>query len=71
MDDYWPTNACRIKKDGQEILAPMTGTIKMASNDTNYPLQDFKQLSDALTKSLQSAFPDRAVQVFYYGGDKK
>jgi hypothetical protein len=71
MDAYWPTNASRIMKDGHEILAPITGTVRMASNDTNYPLQDFKQLSEALTTAFQSAFPDRAVRVFSYDGDTK
>jgi hypothetical protein len=71
MDAYWPTNACRITKEGQEILAPFTGTVRMASNDTNYPLQDFRRLSEALAASLQAAFPDRAVRVFSYDGDTK
>lgn len=70
MDAYWPTNACRIAKDGHEVLAPITGTIRMASNDTNYPVQDFQRLSDALIASLRATFPDREVRVFYYGGDK-
>jgi hypothetical protein len=70
MDDYWPTNACRISKDGREILAPLSGVVKIAPNDTNYPLQDFKRLSEALTATLQSAFPDRAVRVYSYDGDK-
>src|SRR5690606_546598 len=69
MDAYGPTNACRITKDGQEILAPFTGTVRMASNDTNYPIQAFKRLSQELTASLQAAFQDRAVQVFSYDGD--
>lgn len=71
MDAYWPTNASRITEDGHEGLAPFTGAIKMASNDTNYPLQDFKQLSDGLTAALQLAFPDRHVRVFTYDGDAK
>ena len=71
MDAYWPTNASRITRGGREILAPITGTVRMASNDTNYPLQDFKRLSEALTAKLQSAFPDRAVRVFSYDGDIK
>jgi hypothetical protein len=70
-DAYWPTNACRITKDGHEVLAPITGTVRMASNDTNYPLQEFKRLSGALTATLQSAFPDRVVRVFTYDGDTK
>lgn len=68
-DAYWPTNACRIKKDGQDVLAPVTGSVRMASNDTNYPLQDFKRLSEELTALLQAAFPDRSVRVFSYDGD--
>jgi hypothetical protein len=71
VDAYWPTNACRITKGGQEILAPFTGTVRMASNDTNYPLQDFRRLSEALTASLRAAFPDRAVVAFSYDGDTK
>jgi len=71
MDAYWPTNASRISKDGREVLAPFTGTVRMASNNTNYPLQDFKRLSETLTSTLQSAFPDRAVRVFSYDGDRK
>jgi hypothetical protein len=71
MEEYWPTNACRIMKDGREILAPLSGVVKIAPNDTNYPLQDFKRLSEALTASLQSAFPDRTVRVFSYDGDKQ
>jgi hypothetical protein len=71
MDAFWPTNASRITKDGHEILAPITGTVEMASNDTNYPLQDFKRLSKDLTAALQSAFPDRSVRVFSYDGDTK
>jgi hypothetical protein len=55
----------------QDVLAPYTGAVRMASNDTNYSLQDFKRLSEALTASLQAAFPDRAVRVFSYGGDTK
>jgi hypothetical protein len=71
MDAYWPTNACRIAKGGQVVLAPFTGAVRMASNDTNYPLRDFKQLSEALRATLQAAFPDRAVRVFAYDGDTK
>jgi hypothetical protein len=71
MDAYWPTNASRITKNGQEILAPFTGTVRMASNDTNYPIQEFKRLSEELAASLQAAFPDRAVRVFSYDGDVK
>ncbi len=70
-DHFWPTNASRITKDGHEMLAPLTGQVKMAPNDTNYPTQDFKQLSEALTAALQSAFPDRAVRVVSYYGDTK
>jgi hypothetical protein len=66
---YMPTNACLINKDGQEILAPYTGSIGIAPYDTNYPAQDFKQLAVELTAAIQSAFPDRAVRsVSYYGG---
>jgi hypothetical protein len=71
MHAYCPTNASRIMKDGHEVLAPFTGTVRMASNDTNYPVQDFKRLSGALIAALQSAFPDRAVSVFSYDGDAK
>jgi len=70
-DHFWPTNASRITKDAHEVLAPLTGEVKMAPNDTNYPTQDFKQLSEALTAALQSAFPDRAVRVVSYYGDTK
>jgi hypothetical protein len=69
-DAYWPTNACSITKEGHEVLAPITGTVRMASNDTNFPVRDFKRLADALTACLQSVFPDRAVRGFYYDGDK-
>jgi hypothetical protein len=71
LDAYWPTNASRITKDGHQVLAPFTGSVRMASNDTNYPLQDFKRLSEALTAALQSAFPDRVVRVISYDGDAK
>ncbi len=71
MDAYWPTNACRLTKAGREVLAPFTGTVRMASNDTNYPRQDFERLSEALAASLQAAFPDRAVRFFSYAGDTK
>jgi hypothetical protein len=70
-DAYWPTNASRITQSGREVLAPFTGTVRMAPNDTNYPLQDFKRLSAALTATLHAAFPDRAVRVFSYDGDAK
>ncbi len=70
-DAYWPTNACHITKEGHEVLAPITGTVRMASNDTNFPVQDFRRLADALTVCLRSAFPDRAVRGFYYDGDQQ
>ena len=69
MEHFWPTNASRIIKDGHEVLAPFTDAVKMAPNDTNYSLQDFKLPSDALTNALQSAFPDRAVRVIAYDGN--
>jgi hypothetical protein len=68
-EHFWPTNASRIIKDGHEVLAPFTDAVKMAPNDTNYSLQDFKLPSDALTNALQSAFPDRAVRVIAYDGN--
>jgi hypothetical protein len=70
FDAYWPSNASRITKNGLDALAPLTGTLRIAPNDPAYPLQDFKQLCDALTNAIQSAFPDRAVRSFYYDGDK-
>jgi hypothetical protein len=70
QDAYWPTNACRITKDGRDVLAPITGTVHMASDDPNYPTQDFKLLSEALIACLQSNFPGRAVRTFSYGGEK-
>jgi hypothetical protein len=69
-DAYWPTNASRITKNGRELLAPLTGSIRLGSNDTNYSVKDFKHLCDSLTNDMQSAFPDRAVRSFYYDGDK-
>lgn len=69
-ENFWPTNASRIKKDSQKVYAPLTGIVKMAPNDTNYSLQDFKQLSEALTAALQSAFPERTIRVISYDGDK-
>jgi hypothetical protein len=69
-DAYWPTNASQIRKNGREVLAPLTGSIRLASNDTNYSVQDFKKLCNALTDAMQSAFSDRAVRSFYYNGDK-
>ena len=69
-EHFWPTNASRIIKEGHETLAPFTGEIKLVADDTNYPLRDFKQLSEALTATLQSAFPDRAIRVVSYDGGK-
>jgi hypothetical protein len=66
---YWPTNASQITKDGKEVLAPMTGSVRMAPNDINYPLMDFQRLSKTLTGAFQAAFPERAVRVFAYNGD--
>ena len=69
FNSYMPTNACLINKDGQEILAPYTGSIGIAPYDTNYPVGDFKKLSERLIAAMQLAFPDRAVRfVSYYGG---
>ena len=66
-----PTNACLIKKDGQEILAPYTGSIGMVPYDTNYPVADFKKLSEELVTAVQSAFPDREIRfVSYYCEEK-
>jgi hypothetical protein len=70
FDAYWPTNGSRLMKNGLEVLAPLTGTIRLAPNDPAYPLQDFKQLCDELTIAIQTAFPDRAVRSFSYDGDK-
>ena len=68
---YWPTNASRITLNGHEVLAPLTGAVRMAPNDTNYSLQDFKNLTTGLTVALQAAFPNRAVSVFSYDGDPR
>lgn len=71
FDAYMPTNACLIKLDGQEILAPDIGSIGMAPYDTNYPVANFKKLSEDLIAAMQSAFPDRKVRsVSYYGEEK-
>jgi len=69
FNSYMPTNACLIKKDGQEILAPYTGSIGIAPYDINYSVREFKKLSEGLVAAMQLAFPDRAVRfVSYYGG---
>jgi hypothetical protein len=71
FNTYMPTNACLITKDGQEILAPYTGSIGVAPYDTNYSVGDFKKLSEELVAAMQLAFPDRAVRfVSYYGGNQ-
>jgi hypothetical protein len=70
-DFNWITNACRITKNGHEIVAPLTGVVRMGSNDTNYPPQDFKQLAEALRFRLQTAFPDRQIQFLSIYGDKQ
>lgn len=68
---YMPTNACLMKMNGQEILAPYTGIIALAPYDTNYPVADFKKLSEGLIAAIQAAFPDRAIRfVSYYGEGK-
>ena len=70
-DAYMPTNAGFIKQGGDEILAPHIGSIEMAPYDTNYPVADFKKLSEDLTADMQSAFTDRKVRfVSYYGEEK-
>jgi hypothetical protein len=71
MHVYWPTNGSRITKGDRAFLAPFTGSVRMAPNDSNYPLESFKQLSDNLATTLRSAFPDRSVNVFLYDGDAK
>ena len=68
-DAYWPTNACHINKDGQNILAAYSGCIGMAPFDTSYPAKDFRQLAEALTAAIRSAFPDRTVTVVSYYSD--
>jgi hypothetical protein len=70
-DNFLPTNASLITKDGHEVLAPLTGQIKMAPHDTNYSQLDFKRLAETLTNALQSEFPDRVVRVVSYYGDTK
>jgi hypothetical protein len=64
FDCYWPTNASQLTKNGQKTLAPITGSIGVASYVTNYSWTDFKQLTDLLKASMQAAFPDRDVEAF-------
>lgn len=69
---YMPTNACLVTQDGQEIPASFTGSIGMVSYDTNFPVADFKKLSEELIATMQAAFPDRKVRfVSYFGNESK
>jgi len=45
-DAYWPTNASRITKNSSVLLAPYTGSVRLASTDSKYPLQDFQHLTE-------------------------
>jgi hypothetical protein len=71
QDAYWPTNASRITKDSGDLLAPYTGSVRMAPTGSKFPLQDFKRLTEDFRAAMQSVFPDRVVCVFSYDGVTK
>lgn len=68
---YMPTNACLIKRNGHELLAPYAGTIGLAPYDTNYPVADFKSLSEGLIAAMKAEFPNRAIRFVSYDGENK